>query len=239
MYSHASLSPFVDRSIATYLRDHGYHSWAFFPHQGDFYDARNAYASYGFETILDSRDLGKGDWLENDVEMAASVAAILGADPEQPFLGYVLLLENHVPHNCRADDTSNFPVRFSDTENFVPNCALHEYLRRLGSTTTAVRSLVDYLDGIESRTGRPFVLLVFGDHQPHTFASTGGFQYDYSALRKFADTRTTVFHFISSVPGRQLRCFSAVPSAAVLPTLLSGFVANSPDDVYLGTNLRL
>jgi hypothetical protein len=102
-----------------------------------------------------------------------------------------------------------------------------------------VRSLVDYLGGIEARTGRPFVLLVFGDHQPHTFASTGGFQYDYSALRKVADTRTTFFHFISSVPGRQLRCCPAVPSAAVLPTLLSGFVATSADDVYLGMNLWL
>lgn len=239
MYSHASLSPFVDHSIATYLRDHGYHAWAFFPHRGNFYNARSAYASYGFETIRDSRDLGKGDWLENDVEMAASVAATIGVDLQQPFFGYVLLLENHVPHNCSADDASNFPVRFADTEDFVPNCALHEYLRRLGSTTTAVRSLVDYLGGIESRTGRPFVLLVFGDHQPHTFASTGGFQYDYGALRKVADTRTTFFHFISSVRGRQLRCCSAAPSAAVLPTLLSGFVATSADDVYLGTNLWL
>jgi len=239
MYSHASLSPFVDHSIATYLRDHGYHSWAFFPHGGEFYNARNAYANYGFESVLDSRDLGKGDWLENDVEMAASVAATLGADPEQPFFGYILLLENHVPHNCNAADTANFPVRFADTEDFLPNCALHEYLRRLGSTTTAVRSLVDHLDGIESRTGRPFVLLVFCDHQPHTFASTGGFQYEYSALRNVADTRTTFFHFISSVPGRQLRCCSAVPSAAILPTLLSGFVATSADDVYLGTNLWL
>lgn len=239
MYSHASLSPFVDRSIATYLRDRGYHTWAFFPHGGEFYNARNAYRNYGFERILDSRDLGKGDWLENDVEMAASVAAAIGADPQQPFFGYVLFLENHAPHVCRTNDASAFPVRFADTADFEPNCALHEYLRRLGSTTVAVHSLLQFLGAIESRTGRPFVLLVFGDHQPHTFASTGGFHYDYAALRRVVDTRTTFFHFISSVPGRRLRCCSAVPSASVLPTLLSGFVATSADDVYLGTNLWL
>jgi hypothetical protein len=239
MYTHASLSPFVTQSIATYLRDHGYRTWAFFPHLGNFYNARNAYASYGFEKIFDSADLGKGDWLEKDVEMAASVAATIGGEPKQPFFGYVLLLENHAPHECRTGDASSFPALFADTEDFVPNCALDEYLRRLGSTAAAVRSLIEYLGGIEARTGRPFVLLVFGDHQPHTFASTGGFQYDYGALRKIADKRTTFFHFISSVPGRRLRCCSVVPSAVMLPTLLSGFVAKSADDVYLGTNLWL
>ena len=40
MYTHASLSPFVERSIATYMRGHGYHTWAFFPHSGEFYNAR-------------------------------------------------------------------------------------------------------------------------------------------------------------------------------------------------------
>ena len=30
MYTHASLSPFVDHSIATYLRERGYHTSAFF-----------------------------------------------------------------------------------------------------------------------------------------------------------------------------------------------------------------
>jgi len=167
------------------------------------------------------------------------VAATIGEEPEQPLFGYVVLLENHAPHECGADDASSFPALFADTEDFVPNCALDEYLRRLGSTAAAVRSLTEYLGGIEARTGRPFVLLVFGDHQPHTFASTGGFQYDYGALRKIADKRTTFFHFVSSVPGRRLRCCSVEPTAAMLPTLLSGFVAKSADDVYLGTNLWL
>lgn len=93
------------------------------------------------------------------------VAATFGAEPEKPFFGSVLLLENHAPHACGAVDASNFPVRFADTEDSIPNSALREYLPRLGFTTTAV------------------------------------------------------------------------PSAAVLPTLLSGFVATSANDVYLGTNL--
>ena len=239
MYTHASLSPFVDQSIAFYMRQHGYRTLAFFPHGGDFYNARNAYANYGFETVLDSQDLGRGAWMKTDREVAESVRTAMGPTPLSPFFSYVLFIENHSPHDCGAVDATGFAVRFADTEEFTPNCALHEYLRRLDSTTSAVHSLQRYLADIETRTGRPFVLLVFGDHQPHTFSSTGGFQYDYGRFRKIADTRMTFFHFISSVPGRTLRCCSVIPSATMLPTLLSGYVASSPDDVYLGVNLWL
>jgi phosphoglycerol transferase MdoB-like AlkP superfamily enzyme len=239
MYTHASLSPFVDRSIAFYMRQHGYRTSAFFPHGGDFYNARNAYANYGFETILDSKDLGRGAWMETDTQVAESVRTALGPAPQAPFFSYVLFIENHSPHDCGAGDSRDFAVRFTDTEEFNPNCALHEYLRRLDSTTSAVQSLQDYLADIEALTGRPYVLLVFGDHQPHTFASTGGFQYDYGALRKIADPRMTFFHILASVPGNKLRCCSVTPPATMLPTLLSGYVASSADDVYLGVNLWL
>ena len=177
--------------------------------------------------------------MENDREVAESVRTAMGPAPQAPFFSYVLFIENHSPHDCGAGDTAGFAVRFADTQEFAPNCALHEYLRRLDSTTAAVQSLQSYLADIEARTGRPYVLLVFGDHQPHTFASTGGFHYDYGAFRKVADTRMTFFHILSSVPGKRLRCCSVIPSATMLPTLLSGYVASSPDDVYLGVNLWL
>ena len=157
MYTHASLSPFVDRSIAFYMRQHGYRTSAFFPHGGDFYNARNAYANYGFETVLDSEDLGRGAWMENDREVAESVRTAMGPAPQAPFFSYVLFIENHSPHDCGAGDTPGFAVRFADTQEFAPNCALHEYLRRLDSTTAAVQSLQSYLADIEARTGRPYV----------------------------------------------------------------------------------
>jgi phosphoglycerol transferase MdoB-like AlkP superfamily enzyme len=239
MYTHASLSPFVGRSFATYMREHGYRTWAFFPHGGDFYNARNAYENYGFQNILDSADLGHGNWIETDREVAASVQAALGPAPDSPFFGYVLLIENHSPHECDATDASSFLVHFTDTNEFTPNCALNDYLRRLGATTAAVQSLTAYLADIEVRTGRTFVLLVFGDHQPYSFTSTGGTQYDYSALRKPLDTYMTFFHIMSTSPAKKLRCCSVAPPATMLPTLLSGFVAEAPDDVYLGVNLWL
>jgi len=237
-YTHASVAPFVERSIATYLRARGYTTLAFFPTEGNFYNARRAYEHYGFQVVRDSKDLGHEGWMSNDVAIVESVKASLGAKPRAPFLAYVLLLENHAPHACGLPDASSFRVHFSDSSEFEPNCALHEYLRRQDSTTAAVRAMRQYLADLEARTGRPFVLLVFGDHQPHTFTTTGGIQFDYAPMRRNPDARITFFHFQSSAPSR-LRCCKVPPPATVLPTLLSSFVARSPQDVYLGESLWL
>jgi hypothetical protein len=240
MYTHASLSPYIDRSFATYLRGFGYRTAAFFPSRGDFYNARNAYGAYGFEKIYDSEMLGLGRWVEDDGVMASSVEKTLGPEPDSPFFAYVLFLENHSPHDCHAADPAGFTVRFADTTDFAPNCALHDYVRRLGSTTRAIESLLGYLAGVEARSARPFVLLAFGDHQPFTFTDTGDVHYDYRPLRRHPDNaHTTFFHIYASSPARELRCCQVAPPAAVLPTLLSGFVADSPDEVYLGINLWL
>ena len=211
-YTHASVSPFIERSIATYLHERGYSNWAFFPHEGEFYNGRRAYASYGFDVVRDSADLaGKpGGWLRTDPEIAASVEALLGVEPKAPFFAYVILLQNHAPHKCNVPDAGSFKARFSGVDDFGPNCALHEYLRRLDSTTTAVRSLEAYLSALEARTGRPFVMLVFGDHLPHTFTSTGGFHDDYAPMLRIDNLRTTFFHFLSSRPGR-LNCCEVAP----------------------------
>lgn len=240
MYTHASLSPFVKRSFASYLRERGYRTVAFFPNQGDFYNARNAYGHYGFDRILDAGELGGLDWIDDDKAIAGRVRDALGPQPDSPFFGYVLLLENHSPHDCNGADPAGFSARFVDTSDLEPNCALNEYLRRLGSTSSAVASLLEYLAGIEARSGRPFVLLVFGDHQPYTFTDAGGVLYDFTSLRKHPDNLyTTFFHIHSSVPAQGLKCCSVTPPAVLLPTLLSAFIATSPDDVYLGLNLWL
>jgi hypothetical protein len=132
----------------------------------------------------------------------------------------------------------SFPARFSGTAEFAANCALHEYLRRLDSTTTAVRALIQYLEGVEARTGRPFVVALFGDHQPATFTGSGDFVVDVAPFRTAEDMYTTFFHVLSSTASRFECCTESLPVAA-LPTLLSGFVASGPDDLYLGENLWL
>ena len=238
-YTHASVAPFIERSFATYLREKGYHTFAFFPVEGGFYNMRRAYDRYGFQTVRDSIELGSREqWMSSDPRMVELVTTAMGPEPQQPFFAYVLLIENHSPHECDAADGGSFKAELDGAAGFARNCALNEYLRRLDSTTSAVGSLVQYLEDVEARTGRPFVVLVFGDHQPFSFTSTGGFFLDYAAFRNMPDKRRTFFHVLSSAAA-ELDCCSDPPSAAILPTLLSGFVASGPDDVYLGETLWL
>ncbi len=238
-YTHASISPFVSRSIATHFTKRGYATWAFFPHEGSFYNARRAYENYGFERVLDSTDLGlPTGWSATDRDVVERVIKALGTQPETPFFAYLSLLENHAPHQCDIADEREFVARFADNDEFEPNCALHEYLRRLNSTTQAVQEIEKYLTAIETGTGRPYVVLVFGDHIPHTFTGAGDFQRDFSAMLKINDLRTTFFHLVSTTPTR-INGHLETPPATLLPTLLSGLVARDPDDVFLGENLWL
>ena len=239
-YTHASLSPFVERSFfASHLRKRGYRTSAFFPHRADFYNARRAYARYGFESMADSDDLGSDVQINDDVEMAERVVKSLGASPAAPFFAYVLFIGNHFPHECNAEDSGGFTARFLDSDDFTVNCELNVYLQRLDSTTHAVGAFEEYLADIETRTGRPYVLLVFGDHQPASFTgSRSAVVRDYRPYRRSPDLHMTFFRIQTSMPGR-LTCCEPAPPATVLPTLLSAFVADRPEDIYLGENLWL
>jgi len=174
-YTHASVSPFVAQSFATYLRDKGYETWVFIPHDGAFYNYRTAYQHYGFQNILDSIDLRQtAEWYDSDIELIEDFIGLMGEQPSAPFFAHVLLNENHGPHNCEEPVEDSFSVRFAHSEKFEANCQLAEYLRRLESTTAAVSLARDYLRDLERRTGRPFVLLVYGDHQPYSFTGEWG-----------------------------------------------------------------
>jgi hypothetical protein len=238
-YTHSSLSPYVSRSLFTHLEAKGYHTSVFFPHEGVFYNYRNAYQAYGADRIYDTVDQGMPQgWTAPDTRLVDAFKRIMGPHPAAPFLSYVLLTENHGPHECKVTDVSQITVHFADTAAFAPNCALHEYLRRLASTERAVSSLVDYLRAIEARDGRPYVLLVFGDHQPFTFTSPDWVPYDFAPLRTTAGMNQTFYHLISSAPGRVKCCLREIP-ATLVPTLLSAYAADDPDDIYLGVNLWL
>jgi hypothetical protein len=206
---------------------------------GEFYNSRRAYQSYGFQRIYDSADLGVPDgWFEDDGAVIDSVKAALGSDPQDPFFAYVMLIENHGPHHCSPPEQQSFETSFAVEAGFEANCILREYLRRLDSTSDAVESLAMYLDELETRTGRPFVLLVFGDHQPMTFTGYGKVMTDFGPFRRSEDMYETFFHLMSSAPVKINCCSDALP-AATLPTLLSTLIADEPGDLYVPENLWL
>ena len=133
---------------------------------------------------------------------------------------------------------AQMPVRFADTLDFEPNCTLHEYVRRLRSTEAAMAKVEGYLRDLEARDGRPWVLMVYGDHQPFTFTGTHMVRYDFGPFRTSAPETETFYHVRASDPMRLRCCLREVP-ATLLPTLLSAFVSQGPRDLYLGVNLWL
>ena len=106
--------------------------------------------------------------------------------------------------------------------------------------------MLKQLKQIERRTGRPFVLLVYGDHQPWSFTEgvysiAGGTATErdvqnFFRVRTNAEGNQTFFHLLAS-DNRVVRSrFTKPPSASFLPTLVSAFVATSYDDLYLPIN---
>ena len=239
-YTHSSLSPYIKNTFVTYLSKRGYRTQAFYAVPGTFYNARNAYKNYGFQDFYDSIDLGHGmDWSLTDSHLADDVIGWLGPTPDAPFFAFVLTIQNHSPHPCEHFSSEDqFVTTFVADKNFDTNCQLNEYLFRLQSTDAAFEKLVAYLSELERKTGRPFVLLIYGDHQPNTFTGTAGAPHDYSAYRSSVSNKETVFHLVSSLQGVVECCVEALP-AALVPSVLSAFTAADADDVYLGMNFYL
>jgi len=239
-YTHSTVSPLIRNSFATYLSAKGYSTTAIYPVSGAFFNARNAYRNYGFQRFLDANDLALlSRWrLVNDPEIVESSKVVL-AKTSQPFFAYVLTVENHAPHACGDSAASHAPrLYLVQAPDFPGNCTINVYRDRLRSTSAAVFSMLRYLEAVEKESGRPFVLAVFGDHQPHTFTSKGGMQYDFSPYRTSAPKNETFVHVMSSLPGAFDCCRSTVP-AFVLPTLVSSMLSHEPSYAYLPVNTAL
>jgi phosphoglycerol transferase MdoB-like AlkP superfamily enzyme len=240
-YTHSSLSPFVKKSLVTYLEGKGYSTIALYPTEGAFYNARYAFTKYGFQRFMDAQELGiKDHWKATDAEIADGVISHGGLEHlKAPFFAYVDFLENHAPHRCdKFSDSSQFYTSFSDPAGFEQNCILNEFIRRAKSSEAGFRKLVEFMQETERRTGRPYVIVIFGDHQPHTFTTgkSGWSKYDYAGFRTAASPRETFFHVVSSIPDVMQCCHAGIPHLSLLPTLLSAYTTSKPEDLYLGVN---
>lgn len=244
-YTHSSLSPFISSTFVTYLNNYGYKTYSFYSAPGKFYNARNAYKSYGIGEFYDNIDLGRPRrWSHSDLEIVGDAIRTLRQRATEPFFAFIDSNQNHAPHPCKNfGDKQQFISSLRNSDDFAINCELNEYVLRLADTSTAFEQLLRYLEEIESKTSRPFVLLLYGDHQPHTFTQEGAVAesvtpHDYRPYR-LATVKETVFHLASSKPGIVHCCERDPPPATILPSMLSAYVASAPSDVYLGVNFFL
>ncbi|MGH7874405.1 MAG: sulfatase-like hydrolase/transferase, partial [Candidatus Binatia bacterium] len=164
-YTHFDIAPKVKNSFAKYLARKGYKTAVFYPVEGSFYNADKAFRSYGFTQFTDSQALGlPADWgslIDRDIIKAVIDHGAFKSTG--PFFYFVGTSENHGPHPCRSfENEQQFLTRFAAKVSFEQNCELNEYLKRAASTSDAFELVLNQLRQIESLTGRPFVLLVYG-----------------------------------------------------------------------------
>jgi hypothetical protein len=249
-YTNFYIAPKVKNSFVKYLASKGYKTAAFYPVDGGFYNAEKAFNFYGFGEFIDGRSLHlPPDWgslIDRDiVKTVIDHGAFRGPGP---FFYFISTSENHGPHPCRSFESDRqFLTTFAAKASFEKNCQLNEYLKRARSTSDGFELVLQQLRQIERQTGRPFVLLVYGDHQPWSFtkgvysvaggtATEDGFD-DFSDVRTTADGYHTFFHLLAS---RETvirdRRFTSPPPASLLASLVSAFVAKSYDDLYLPMN---
>jgi phosphoglycerol transferase MdoB-like AlkP superfamily enzyme len=248
-YTHFYIAPKVKNSFVEYLARKGYKTTAFYPVEGSFYNTEKAFNSYGFKEFIDGRALGlPADWgslIDRDIIKAViEHGAFKSSDP---FFYFISTSENHGPHPCRSfASDQQFLTTFAAQVSFEKNCQLNEYLKRAISTSDAFELVLNQLRQIERQTGRPFVLLVYGDHQPWSFtdgvysvaggtAAEQGFK-NFADVRNGADGYQTFFHLLASDHTVVRTRFTKPPPASLLPTLVSAFVAASYDDLYLPIN---
>jgi hypothetical protein len=244
-YTHTMLAPLVKRTLVHAMREQGYVTTAYYASQANFFNIGKAMEYYGFERNYPGTALGlntKG-WNITDPGLMDAALAIARKDERKgPVFNYFQLVENHSPHSCKKRDTSyQQEITLTGPATKAHNCQLDTYLDRVKSTEVAVRKLMDYFEGVERKTGRPYLLVVFGDHQPHSFTGTRT-EYtgaaDFQAMRKAVDPRVTFFHMLGTARKRvQWRDGDMAP-LYLLSTLIGAYVAAKPQQQFLPVNAK-
>jgi hypothetical protein len=180
-----------------------------------------------------------------DSEIVRAVIERGAFDAAGPFFHFISTAENHGPHPCTGVTDR---VEFSRPATAEETCQLSEYVKRARSTSAAFEQVLEQLRRIEQVTGRPFLLLAYGDHQPWSFTEgaysiAGGTArqpraVSFSRVRTSADGYQTFFHIVGSVSPADPPITETVP-VWFLPTLVSSFLATSDEGLYLPMNYRL
>jgi len=235
LYTHASLSHLARRTFVHYLAERGYDTAAYLLDEAGFYNYETAYRNYGFGLVLTGGQLG---WPETDVRTMSTVLPLIEQSARRPFFAMVTLLGNHSPHRCPEEVVpEQLWIGLSGQASRKQNCALNGYLDKARVTEKAVAMARAFLKAEEKRTGRPYVLAIYGDHQPYTFTGNGSAEQnlglDFTDLRKDKGKRLTVLKIYSSMRNPLRCCKEGHIPLSNMPGLLSLYVARDVEDVYL------
>lgn len=243
LYAPYSLAPRVKFSLARAFKAAGYRVIAIYSHSGEFLNARNAYANYGFDMFYDGTDFGLG-WESTDADLLKVFHQIYSdeteAHPDQPLFIFTLTLHQHGPHMLPLEQLPApfnkplFPGKFKPAalDDWL-NLNLGNYLQRAALSSAMIDSMRDLLWG----SGRPTVLMHFGDHQP---SFDGAMHVIPKTAPKSAgknDSRVTYYRLLTSFPMAPMKPYEALDIVYLGSMLLDA--AGVPKDAFYQANSLL
>lgn len=202
-YTHVAVSPFIKNSLATFLHARNFKSMGMYSAPGRFYSTQNGYRNYGISKFFDSDHFGIAEpWKTTDRAFIKRYMTKMHGDKTQPFAAFAVTMENHAPHPCIHFKSGPFPHNLIGEDDREMNCQVNEYILRHKSSAAAIDMLEAHLRDLEKKTGRPYVLALYGDHHPHTFVGTRKTPFiktfNYDKLRR-TSKKQTFFQIRSSM----------------------------------------
>ncbi len=239
-YAHVTLSPYAHQTLPDFLNKHGYDTKTYFSVTENFYNAKSAYLNYGFKEFVDANGLGlSNEWYSSDIELAGAFINKAQDIWDKPFFTYIISNGAHSPYSPDSFwDPASWKTRFAEPCEPLMNATLNEYIRLSEQTESGINAIAERLLEIERVTGRPFVLIAYGDHQPHEFIGTWGTDQNYDAVRSNAPRNQTFVHIMSSMRDYHINCTEEIPLPLV-SSFISSAVTGDYNDLYALPNFYL
>lgn len=152
-------------TVASVLRDQGYHNRFMHPGNSWFYNRSSVYKYFGieqqtFKSVFDPTDEVGG--FVKDSAFLRQLKTEIEAGQSPQFI-YSVTIQNHQSYKYHKypDATPAVPTDVPLSDEAMEQLSV--YLRGSRDTATMVSELVQYLDGLS----RPTLLVFFGDHLPN------------------------------------------------------------------------
>jgi hypothetical protein len=206
----------IKTSFVRYLKDKNYTSTAFISSAEIFSDLKK---NYGFDEVLNSSDLSKK----------------LAESSKNPFFFYVTLNEISAttPH-CKRDFLSKEAFRLARDGSFSHNCEFDEYLKKAKLAESRILALEEKMREIELKTGRPFLMIIFGGLEQSVFTTKA---YEINKI-KDSDQNVTFYKVIKSRSISLSKMPNFIPINLV-PSLVSSTLTADSESFYVMENFYL
>jgi hypothetical protein len=220
-------------SLASILRNQGYHSTGLHPFWGWFYHRNQLYSHFGFDEFITSEHINgsslKGYYISDDTTTDVIIDQL--EKQEDPLFLYAVTMQNHGPYDDGRFDNIDLDITVSG-ENLdeIDQELLEVYGQSIHDAVNSLDKLIDYLKDSEE----PSVVLFFGDHLPmlgadfKVYKDTGYLVESDDYVTKHLLMRTTPFLLWSNTSDES-QDLGIIDTTFIGPYLLDRLYLDMPD----------